>query len=323
MSLFSQNRSTGGLSSFSGWPANTKGFRFTSSVAGNVNGIRFWKLAGDSSTHTGLLWTVGSPGTELARVTFSGETASGWQYQAFASPYGISANTQYVASVSYSANLQPEPYQESFSLSSPSPIISPLSSASSWSHLVVTPLTYPNTIEDRWYGVDIVFDDLGNFVFLFPVVKSKTGLGCIVGALRGICLGGPTSYSSDTTFGRHLQVGVRKELVEGNPSAPCLALDYPGFWRFRWQLISGTQTLSCYAKQVSNVAGKRPTMVIKANASIGVAADVPGTAGAGTGWVKIGPLTVVATAPGAVWVELWNNDTDTFYSTAYFDNISV
>jgi len=31
----------------------------------------------------------------------------------------------------------------------------------------------------------------------------------------------------------------------------------------------------------------------------------------------------VVSAPGVLWVELHNNDTNTFQSTAYFDNIGV
>jgi hypothetical protein len=74
-----------------------------------------------------------------------------------------------------------------------------------------------------------------------------------------------------------------------------------------------------YAKQVSNIAGKRPWMVIKANPGIGVATDIVGIAPAGTGWVKMGPLAVTATHAGVLYVELWNKDTDTFNSPAFFD----
>lgn len=148
------------------------------------------------------------------------------------------------------------------------------------------------------------------------------GRQCVVGALQGLSIGGMTSIHGDT-FDRHLKTGVREELVDGYPSPPCLALDYPGMWRFRWQVQPGTQTISCYAKQSSNVAGKRPSMIVKANPALGLAADVAGAAGASTGWVKISSLSVAVASAGVLWVELWNNDTDTFYSTAFFDNIDV
>src|SRR5262249_7412602 len=44
----------------------------------------------------GNLWTTS--GTSLGTVTFSGETASGWQQATFATPIAIAANTVYVAS---------------------------------------------------------------------------------------------------------------------------------------------------------------------------------------------------------------------------------
>jgi hypothetical protein len=72
------------------------GVKFRSDVAGAITGIRFYKGAGNSGTHTGSLWNSG--GTLLATGTFVNETATGWQQLTFASPVAISANTTYVAS---------------------------------------------------------------------------------------------------------------------------------------------------------------------------------------------------------------------------------
>ena len=72
------------------------GVRFRSDIAGTITGIRFYKVAGDNSTHTGSLWS--NNGQLLATGTFSNETASGWQTLTFNSPVSISANTTYVAS---------------------------------------------------------------------------------------------------------------------------------------------------------------------------------------------------------------------------------
>ncbi len=72
------------------------GVKFRSEVAGYVTGIRFYKSAGNIGTHVGNLWS--NTGTLLATATFTGETASGWQQVAFASPVAIAANTTYVAS---------------------------------------------------------------------------------------------------------------------------------------------------------------------------------------------------------------------------------
>ena len=70
--------------------------KFRSDVAGQITGIRFYKGSGNTGTHVGHLWTT--TGTMLATVTFTGETATGWQQATFATPVAITANTTYVAS---------------------------------------------------------------------------------------------------------------------------------------------------------------------------------------------------------------------------------
>ena len=72
------------------------GTRFTSSAAGWVTGVTFYKGTGNTGTHTGSLWA--NDGTLLATGTFTGETASGWQTLTFASPVAITADTPYVVS---------------------------------------------------------------------------------------------------------------------------------------------------------------------------------------------------------------------------------
>src|SRR5262249_24692666 len=72
------------------------GVKFRSDVAGFVTGIRFYKSAANTGTHTGSLWS--STGTRLATATFTGESASGWQQLDFVPPVAIQADTVYVAS---------------------------------------------------------------------------------------------------------------------------------------------------------------------------------------------------------------------------------
>jgi hypothetical protein len=72
------------------------GTQFTSDVSGTITGLRFYKAAGNTGTHTGSLWTAG--GQLLATATFTNETASGWQQVNFATPVAITAGTTYVAS---------------------------------------------------------------------------------------------------------------------------------------------------------------------------------------------------------------------------------
>ena len=76
----------------------TLGVRFTSTVAGTVSGIRFYKSTGNTGTHTGTLWT--GTGTALATATFQNESTSGWQSVTFDSPIPVEAGTEYLASYS-------------------------------------------------------------------------------------------------------------------------------------------------------------------------------------------------------------------------------
>jgi hypothetical protein len=76
------------------------GLKFRSDVAGTIKGVRFYKSAANTGVHTGSLWTAA--GTLLGTVTFTNETASGWQEAQFASPIPINPNVTYV--VSYHTN---------------------------------------------------------------------------------------------------------------------------------------------------------------------------------------------------------------------------
>lgn len=72
------------------------GMKFIASIPGQITGIRYYKGAQDTGTHTGSLWT--STGTRITTATFTNETASGWQMVTFAQPVAITAGTTYVAS---------------------------------------------------------------------------------------------------------------------------------------------------------------------------------------------------------------------------------
>jgi hypothetical protein len=72
------------------------GVKFTSSSNGYITGIRFYKGSTNTGTHVGSLWT--STGTLLGQVTFSNESAAGWQQATFGTPIPVTAGTTYVAS---------------------------------------------------------------------------------------------------------------------------------------------------------------------------------------------------------------------------------
>ncbi|WP_433500630.1 DUF4082 domain-containing protein [Sphaerimonospora sp. CA-214678] len=100
-----QSMTTTGLWSDSATPAVASqndpnavvvGVKFRTTQDGMITGIRFYKGPQNTGTHTGSLWTA--DGQRLASVTFSGETASGWQAMSFSDPVAVSAGTTYVAS---------------------------------------------------------------------------------------------------------------------------------------------------------------------------------------------------------------------------------
>jgi hypothetical protein len=134
------------------------GTKFRSDVAGYVNGVRFYKGPTNTGTHTGSLWT--QQGSRLATVTFTNETASGWQQASFPSPVLIAANTTYVISY-YAPNgnyADDEPYFTS-SLDSP-PLHAPASAAVGGNgvYLYNSGGGFPNgTFNAGNYWVDLVF----------------------------------------------------------------------------------------------------------------------------------------------------------------------
>ncbi len=104
--LFTASDSETAVSSNDNTPVSL-GVRFVASVEGTINGIRFYKGANDVGLHTGSLWT--STGTLLGTVTFSNETADGWQLATFTNPIALAAGTSYVASYQSNGNYMVTP----------------------------------------------------------------------------------------------------------------------------------------------------------------------------------------------------------------------
>lgn len=72
------------------------GTAFEVAEQGTVTAIRFYKGVSNTGTHRGTLWS--SAGDVLARVTFTGETASGWQRAELAEPVDVMPGQTYVVS---------------------------------------------------------------------------------------------------------------------------------------------------------------------------------------------------------------------------------
>lgn len=83
------------------------GMKFQSSVAGRITGIRHFKAASETGAHIGRIWSAA--GAELAKVSFTNETASGWQTAYLASPLNIEAGAIYTVSVNVQSHF-PDTY---------------------------------------------------------------------------------------------------------------------------------------------------------------------------------------------------------------------
>lgn len=77
------------------------GLRFAPTVDGHVTGVRFFKSAANTGSHTGSLWSAN--GVRLATGTFHAETDSGWQTLEFTTPVPVDAGTTYTVSYSTEA----------------------------------------------------------------------------------------------------------------------------------------------------------------------------------------------------------------------------
>jgi hypothetical protein len=76
--------------------AVTLGMRFETSVTGYITGIKFYKGPQNTGTHVGSVWA--SSGENLGNVTFTNETASGWQTATFATPIRVDPGRTYMVS---------------------------------------------------------------------------------------------------------------------------------------------------------------------------------------------------------------------------------
>jgi len=74
------------------------GVKFTPSVTSYAVGVRFYKSAANTGTHTVSIWS--SAGARLGTATVTGESASGWQTAKFGQPVQLTSGQQYTASYS-------------------------------------------------------------------------------------------------------------------------------------------------------------------------------------------------------------------------------
>jgi YVTN family beta-propeller protein len=148
------------VASASDTSAANLGVQFTPAADGWIAGIRFYNGPGNTGTHTGELWNAG--GTLLGKVTFTGESASGWQEADFSSPIAVTAGTTYVASYfAPSGGYSYDPAYFASAAVTNGPLTAPQSSAVSGGNGVYNyggSPSFPNaTYNANNYWVDVVF----------------------------------------------------------------------------------------------------------------------------------------------------------------------
>ncbi len=231
------------------------GVRFQSDVAGSITGVRFYKAATNTGTHTASLWNAS--GTRLAQATFSGETASGWQQVNFSSPVAIAANTVYTASYHaptghYSGD------QNGFAVAKDSaPLHAPASSNGVYAYNAAS--VFPNqTWNASNYWVDVMFEP-GATPPPAPLAVATSALpGATVNAAYATTLaasGGTAPYAWSLSSGA-LPAGLTlasNGTISGTPTA------------------TGTATFTAQVKDASNpvqTASLALSLAVSAQATI-------------------------------------------------------
>ncbi|NUT91786.1 MAG: DUF4082 domain-containing protein [Saccharothrix sp.] len=138
------------------------GVRLKVTYNGYVTGVRFYKGADNTGTHTGTLWTA--TGTPLATGTFVDETATGWQTLTFSAPVPVRAGTTYVASYTaphghFAVNHE---YFQSVGVTSP-PLSAPQNTWDTPNGVYATGGGFPTTVhQGNNYWVDVTYTYSGD-----------------------------------------------------------------------------------------------------------------------------------------------------------------
>jgi len=151
------------------------GMKFQTAAAGKVIGFRFYKGPQNTGTHVGNLWSAA--GALLATVTFTNETASGWQQVNLANAVTLTAGASYVVSYHTNGNYSADGNYFTAALTS-GPLTAPASSASGGNGVYAYggSSAFPtNSYNSSNYWVDVVFMGAGGAGNAPPVANDDSG----------------------------------------------------------------------------------------------------------------------------------------------------
>jgi Domain of unknown function (DUF4082)/Bacterial Ig-like domain/Bacterial Ig domain/Secretion system C-terminal sorting domain len=185
------------------------GVKFRSSTAGFVTGVRFYKPAGGSGTHTGELYS--SAGQRLAQAVFTGETASGWQQVTFSAPVAITANTTYVAAYLSSSGdyTVTSDYFAGEAVNGPLTALANGTDGANGVYVYTATPAFPSSSSDENnYWVDVLFTALGDSASnAIPVISVTSPAAGATGVLVGSAVNlfynkalDPSTVNANTIF---------------------------------------------------------------------------------------------------------------------------
>jgi hypothetical protein len=256
------------------------GVKFTSSKAGSITGIRFYKAATNTGTHIGSLWT--SAGVLLEAVTFTSETESGWQQANFATPVEIKAGETYVA-----AYLAPNGHYSVTSAgfatagvtNGPLQALANTTSANGVFAYTSSTLFPTTTFNANNYFVDVMFSEVpppGQVTN----VAATAGQGSAALSWSAPSTGGPvTTYTVSCYYGSQLEASYT---VTGSP--PVTSFNFPGLiagYPYTFEVQASNQNGSGPISAASNAV--TPTAVTAPSAPLSVTAQ-PASSEAVVSW---------------------------------------
>jgi hypothetical protein len=208
------------------------GLQFTADVDGAVTGVRFYKGPKNTGTHTGSVWD--SAGNRLATVTFSGESAAGWQTASFASPVAVTAGTTYVVSYTTTVGY----YSATVNGLSAALDQSPLHTTAH-AGLYLYGSGFPANVSDANYWVDVVFTKGGAPPAEDPAPEDTTApmVSAVASAVSGT--GATITWSTDESattrvdYGPTTALGTSATGATGTAHSVSLGGLAAGTWYYR------------------------------------------------------------------------------------------
>jgi hypothetical protein len=264
------------------------GVSFRADANGSITAIRFYKSAANTGLHVGHLWS--SSGALLAAVTFTNETASGWQQANLSAPVAITANSVYVASYHvngghWSANWG---YFASGGVNNP-PLHAPQNAGGTPNGRFAPGSTsqFPTyTYQSANYWVDVVFSSASPSALQVTTSKLSGGVVGLAYSATIAATGGVPPYTWSLLSGQ-LPSGLALSTGGTISGTPTLAGSFSFMVRVKdtaGSTASGTLSI--------NVVTPQPTIAITAPASGSTVSGMMGVTGTASDTVSLTSVQV-------------------------------